>query len=338
MGHLEPKLDALALKGKIANNGAVLLGKNFVCDSHMDRAVRVVTHCHADHVKGLRISLDRCERVLMTPATREMVAILRSRRTAFSEKVETLKYGVKFTYEDEGLSLFNAGHIIGSAQVLVEDAEGTRIVYTSDFKMPEAKVIECDLLIMEATYGNPSYTRPFKALVESAFVSLIERELKRGPVYIFGYHGKLQEAMEILRRGGINVPFILTKRVYLVAKVCEKYGMRFGDHFVVESEEAEEAMKAPYVGVYHMNQDYQVTGDVAKIYLSGWEFDEPCKKTSHRKYTVALSDHSDFDQLLEYVEECKPKLVITDKHRVGDAVALAKEIWKQLKIPAKPMP
>jgi len=51
-----------------------------------------------------------------------------------------------------------------------------------------------------------------------------------------------------------------------------------------------------------------------------------------------LSGHSDFYGLLRYVEGSRPKMVITDNHRGGDAAVLAKEIRRRLKIPAEPLP
>jgi hypothetical protein len=56
------------------------------------------------------------------------------------------------------------------------------------------------------------------------------------------------------------------------------------------------------------------------------------------EYRVALSGHSDFYGLLRYVEKSAPQIVITDNHRSGEAVALAREIQRRLKIPARPMP
>jgi putative mRNA 3-end processing factor len=53
---------------------------------------------------------------------------------------------------------------------------------------------------------------------------------------------------------------------------------------------------------------------------------------------VALSDHSDFNELLEYVERCNPRMVITDRHRSEAANIFAREIEKRLKIPAKAAP
>jgi putative mRNA 3-end processing factor len=87
-----------------------------------------------------------------------------------------------------------------------------------------------------------------------------------------------------------------------------------------------------------MRSSGKFRGKGTRIYLSGWEFDKACKKVGEDEYLVALSDHSDFDELLTYVEESHPKFVVTDNYRVGDAVTLAREIQKRLGIQASPMP
>jgi putative mRNA 3-end processing factor len=322
----------------ILHNGAVLIGNNFVCDAHANRPIRIVTHAHIDHTSELNESFLDCKHMIMTPATKELIETLyKFPFSKFNDKIVLLNYKETFEFLKEKVTFFNAGHIIGSAQVLVE-TEGERIVYTGDFKLPEAEIIPSDVLVIEATYGNPSCLRPFKNKVEEEFARLVEESLKIGPVYIFGYHGKLQEAIGILRKKGISSPIILPERVYNVAKICEKYGMKLGDYISINSEEAQEIMKSGnFIGIYHMASRKRIA-NATKIYLSGWEFEEPCRKIRDREYTVALSDHSDFDELLEYVEKSKPKLVITDNYRIGDAVALANEIRKRLGIKAKPMP
>jgi putative mRNA 3-end processing factor len=322
----------------ILGNGAVLIGRNFVCDAHANRFIRIVTHAHIDHTLGLDESFSSCKHVIMTPTTKELIETLyRFPFSKFGDKTVLLHYKETFEFLDEKVTFFNAGHIIGSAQVLVE-TEGESVVYTGDFKLPEAEVIPSDVLVMEATYGNPSCLRPFKDSVEDEFAKLVKESLKTGPVYIFGYHGKLQEAIGILRRKGVTSPIILPERVYNVAKICEKYGMKLGDYIPINSEEAREVMKGGnFIAVYHMASRRRIT-NATKIYLSGWEFESACRKIRDGEYTVALSDHSDFDELLEYVERSRPKLVITDNYRIGDAVALAKEIRRRLGIEAKPMP
>ena len=71
-----------------------------------------------------------------------------------------------------------------------------------------------------------------------------------------------------------------------------------------------------------------------KIMVSGWEFAEPCRQIGEKEYVIALSDHSDFEELIDYVRRCRPKLVITDNYRIGYAKVLAKEIKRRLGIRA----
>jgi len=64
----------------------------------------------------------------------------------------------------------------------------------------------------------------------------------------------------------------------------------------------------------------------------------PCREMANKEYVIALSDHSDFDGLVEYVRRSKPKVVITDNYRVGHAEVLAKEIQKRFGISAVALP
>ncbi|HML02483.1 MAG TPA: hypothetical protein VK487_03815, partial [Candidatus Bathyarchaeia archaeon] len=74
------------------------------------------------------------------------------------------------------------------------------------------------------------------------------------------------------------------------------------------------------------------------VCVSGWEFGSACRQIGEKEYVLALSDHSDFNGLLQYVEESKPKLVITDNFRAGDAQVLAQEIQKRLGIKSLSLP
>jgi putative mRNA 3-end processing factor len=66
-----------------------------------------------------------------------------------------------FSYEDESITFFVGRPHFGRGSSFVEDAEGTRIVYTGDFRIEKTPVLEADVLVMEATYGSPSCKRPF---------------------------------------------------------------------------------------------------------------------------------------------------------------------------------
>lgn len=331
----------LTLPANITKNGAVLLGKYVACDAHDDsRPLRVVTHAHSDHMGGLSKSLKHCDFVLMTQATKDLIDMIKGPLFLLQGEVKTIGYGERFLYEDERITFYPADHILGAAQVLVEDAEGNRILYTGDFRMPKTPVIKTDVLVMEATYGNPFKIRPFKREVQEALVSLVEKGLSEGPVYVFGYYGKLQEAMQILRENKVKVPFIVPEKVFQVCKVCEKHGMRLGRYFHSRSEQAKamKRRKASFVGFFHMNSSRKLSVGHFSIYLSGWEFRNSHRQIGEKAYVVALSDHCDFEGLLEYVRRSKPRLVITDNARVGEAKTLAREIKKRMGIEALALP
>jgi putative mRNA 3-end processing factor len=331
----------LSLKATVTRRGAVLLGKNVACDAFDEtKPLRVVSHAHADHMVGLQQSLRTCEKVLMTKPTKDLIDVLRNPLFLMRGFVETLDYGKTLQYEEERMTFFHADHILGAAQVLVEDAEGTRIAYTGDFRINETPILDADLLVMEATYGSPACKRPFKKNIKDLLVSTVEEGLKHGTVYVFGYHGKLQEVMQILHETGIKAPFVAPERVFHVSRVCEKHGMRIGRLMLSEEWEARELLEknSPCIAFYHMGARNKVGQPGFRVYVSGWEFDSPCRETAEKEYVIALSDHSDFDELMEYVRRSKPKLVITDNFRVGHAETLAKEIRKRYGISAVALP
>lgn len=325
----------------VTKSGAVLLGDNVACDAHdISRPLRIVTHAHADHLYGLRSSLKSCEKVLMTKATRDLTQTLNeSLKLKDTPAIKTLEYGKVLKYGSEKISLIKADHILGAAQVLVEDAGGIRIVWTGDFRLDGTPIVDCDVLVVEATYGSPSCRRNFDVDVRELLVSMIEKRLRGGTVYVFGYHGKLQEVMQILRNADVEVPFVMPEHIFEVTKVCEKHGMKLGCLSLSTNHEGHELLDGnlPCVAFYHMNQRQHVGLRNARICVSGWEFHNPCRQIGDREHLVALSDHSDFDGLLEYVKRSKAKQVITDNFR-SNGDALAREINKRLGVSAVALP
>jgi len=324
----------------VTSRGAVLLGNSVACDAHDDkRPLRVVTHAHADHLAGLRSSLRKCKNVLMTKATKDLIEVIEGPNALKGGHVKTLEYGKPFRFGDERITLAYADHIMGAAQVLVEDESGGRVAYTGDFRLDGTPVLECDTLVLEATYGKPTCKRAFKVDVRELLVSMVEKQLKDGTVYVFGYHGKLQEVMQILHNADVSVPFVMPERVYSLSKVCERHGMHLGCLTLSTRDDARALLSEnlPCVAFYHMNSRGAVGAGCSKISVSGWEFHSPCRQIGDREHVVALSDHSDFDGLIEYVRRSNPKQVITDNYRSYGEI-LAREINRRLGIRAVAMP
>ncbi|MDH5690991.1 MAG: hypothetical protein OEY81_06160 [Candidatus Bathyarchaeota archaeon] len=120
----------------------------------------------------------------------------------------------------------------------------------------------------------------------------------------------------------------------------KKTGMRLGRLMLSVEEKAKKLLEgnAPCIVFYHMRSRRKVGLGSFRVYVSGWEFGSPCREVADKEYVVALSDHSDFDGLIEYVRRSKPKLVITDNFRFGHARTLAKEIHKRFGISTLALP
>jgi len=326
----------------VADTGAVLLGATLTCDAHGPRPVRLITHIHADHLHGLAASLRQCEAVLATPLTRALLAVLKGRRKA--ERLRALPCGEIFERRGERLELFPAGHIAGSAQALLTTADGARIAYTGDLKSPPAPVLRADVLVTEATYGDPAHVRPFRDQVEGLFLELVRERLAQGPVCVVGYHGKLQEAAGLLHRGGIEAPILAPERVFEALEICREHDLALGTGPLrgaaplrESSPEALAARAGPYIRLRHT----AVPGPVeepTRILLSGWQFDVPCRPAGGGTWQVALSDHSDFEQLLAYVQSSGARLVIADGFRSRSAAVFAAEVQRRLGVRALAMP
>ncbi|HUY11597.1 MAG TPA: MBL fold metallo-hydrolase RNA specificity domain-containing protein [Candidatus Dormibacteraeota bacterium] len=275
-------------------------------DSMRRRERSYVSHAHSDHAREHDL-------VIATPST----AALCTARFSTRRKVafETHDFNEPWIIGDHRLTLFSAGHVLGSAQLLVEGAAG-RHVYTGDFKLArsrtvaEAEIKRCDVLVMECTFGRPQYVFPPREEVEAemiafALAAISEREL---PVFFAYSLGKAQEAMAIL--GVAEIPL----RVHpAVAKICEVYrscGVRLPEYELYDEREehAEYALIWPPTAKRLSRK--QPGRRVRSAMLTGWALDRSAAYRYGVERSFALSDHADFPALLRTIELAEPAKVL----------------------------
>jgi len=325
----------------INEKGAVLLGKNFACDGlQKGRSVGVVTHAHADHTAWLESGLYWYPTILATPSTRDLLIAREGDWLEFRRYLKSLEYETPFQIEEEKLTLYPSRHILGSAQVLVEDYERKKYLYTSDFFVPHTPVIETDVLIVDSTYGHPNCVRKYsREEASKAIIELVRKGLKMGPVWISAHFGKLQETMNLLAEERIEVSFLVdTLEDFRGARVYQKYGKNMGN-LMLRVEGRELLKKAePCVVFTKPGKIPPKAKEFPRILVSGWaEFDGAVSRFNENHYRVALSDHADFKETLEYIKRINPQLVITDNSR-GPGEALAEAIVERLGIKAIAIP
>ena len=107
--------------------------------------------------------------------------------------------------EQAKITLIPAGHILGSAQVLVESDVG-RLLYSGDSKRREsltcceASYLKADTLVMECTFSLPRHAFPLVEETRAKILGLCMEALagSQTPVLLAYSFGKSQELMAIL--------------------------------------------------------------------------------------------------------------------------------------------
>lgn len=299
-------------------------GGEVVADSRKASGdVNVVTHAHFDHMHQ--------------DSSNEVVC---SRKTG---KLFQTRLDEEFNYrtEAEGLELLNSGHILGSSAVKFE-VNGETVLYTGDastrdraylngFRPPNA-----DVLVMETTYGIPSYRFPSHEQVVGNIRAWME-ENPDSPLILFGYSlGKAQKIQHIVESFS-DRPLIAHGSVKKMNDVVEEVsGLGFSARSYTDNREVLEdngILIAPSKSsqadwVEKAVEEY----GALKAGFSGWAAQDSFKYRGGYDETFVLSDHCDFDELVEMVEKVDPERVYT-LH--GFDEAFASHLKKELGINAR---
>jgi putative mRNA 3-end processing factor len=117
-------------------------------------AKAVITHGHSDHARPGHGSV---------LATQETLDFMRLRYgDDFAGSTQAVGYGEMLALDGVSVSFHPAGHVLGSAQILVE-RNGLRIVASGDYKnvadptCAAFELVPCDVFITEATFGLPVF-------------------------------------------------------------------------------------------------------------------------------------------------------------------------------------
>ena len=183
---------------------------DFYIDPMRPVARAVVTHGHADHARSGHGT------VYATPAT---LAIMRARygETHFNEAEQPIEYRARTEINGVEVSLYPAGHILGSAQAKLS-YQGSSIVFSGDYKRapdPTCALFEpvpCDVFVTEATFALPVFVHPpiegeIQKLLNS--LRLFPERCHHIGVYALG---KCQRVILICARRGITKRFTCTGR------------------------------------------------------------------------------------------------------------------------------
>jgi DNA ligase-1 len=263
-----------------------------------------VSHAHSDHIAphGEMILSEKTARLLHA-------------RMPGERKEHVVPFGQKHTVRGVTFTLLPAGHIFGSAQILVE-SESESLLYTGDFKLRHGRSAEpaqwrqADTLIMETTYGLPRYRLPPTEQVVNQIVAFCHETIEEGGVAVLlGYSlGKAQEILCSLSGAGL-VP-MLHGSVFEMTRIYQQFGQEFCDYVRYRPDDVSgKVLICPPSANRSRMLEKIPRKRVAMI--SGWAMDPNAIYRYQVDAAFALSDHADYTDLVRYVELVQPKRVLT---------------------------
>ena len=193
----------------------------FYLDPKLPVITAIISHAHADHVTiGTRD-------IYCTPNT---ASLIRKRHPNYPGIIHQKKFGENFEVNGVTITLLPAGHILGSAQVLMEK-DNVRYLYTGDFKLIEDptceafEFTEADVLITETTFALPGTIHP------DATTEIKKINSFKDTNFIIGCYalGKAQRITQLINQHCLGKTVMVHKYILTYQHFYEEAGIALGN-------------------------------------------------------------------------------------------------------------
>lgn len=264
-----------------------------------------ITHGHADHARP-------GHEAVLTSA--ETLAIMQARfGPASVGGATTPHWHEPVTIGEVSVQLVPAGHILGSAQVVLT-WRGTRVVISGDYKRsadPTCRPFEpvaCDVFVTEATFGLPVFRHPPIAGEIATLLASVARQPERAHVVGVYALGKCQRVICELRRAGWDRPIFVHGALQSLCDLYQAHGVDLGPLLP-----ATVAAKSAMAGAIVLAPPSAIADrwarrlpDPVVCLASGWMRVRQRAKQRGVERPLVISDHADWDELLTTIADVSP--------------------------------
>jgi putative mRNA 3-end processing factor len=235
----------------------------------------------------------------------------------FTEKRQPIGLGEVVTQNGVTIWLSPAGHVLGSAQAVVE-YHGTRIVTTGDYKRrrdptcAEFEPVPCDVLISEATFGLPVFIHPDTAGEARKLLRSVKQFPHRAHLVGAYAFGKAQRLICHLREEGYDKPIYIHGAMKRLCDLYEQLGVELGPLEPATIEKGK-GSKERFAGEIIICPPSALQSTWARrfpepllAFASGWMRVRQRAKQRGIELPLIISDHADWNELTDTVREVDP--------------------------------
>lgn len=269
----------------------------------VDRAV--ITHGHADHARpGHGAVL----------ATAQTLAIMAARYGPdFAGRAQAAAYGESTRIGEATVRLVPAGHVLGSAQAVVERG-GLIMVASGDYKRrrdptcPPFEPVRCHVFISEATFGLPVFVHPS----DKEEIGRLMHSLSQFPerAHLVGAYalGKAQRVICLLREAGWERTIYVHGALDRLNRLYQTEGVDLGPLAsatgLASGALGGEVVIAPPSAV--QDRWARRFADPVAAFASGWMGVRARARQRGVELPLVISDHADWPELIQTFEELAP--------------------------------
>lgn len=265
----------------------------------------LVTHGHADHARGGH----GC--VWATPAT---LAIMDARYGP--QQAVPVDHGAALTLGDVAIRFVPAGHVLGSAQIVL-DHRGERIVVSGDYKRradPTCLPFEpvaCDVFVTEATFGLPVFVHPDTGDEIDRLLATVHANPDRAVLLGAYALGKAQRIIAELRLRGHHAPIYLHGAMERLCALYAAHGVALGElRPVAGAARADMAGHIVLCPPAALNDRWsRRLPDPLTAMASGWMRIRQRARQRNVELPLIVSDHADWNELCATIIEIAPREV-----------------------------
>ncbi len=261
----------------------------------------VITHGHADHARAGHGA------VLATRQTLDIMAIRYGE--GFCRTAQAVGYSETLTVGGVRISLHPAGHVLGSAQVLLQSS-GQKTVVSGDYKRQADptctpfELVPCDTFVTEATFGLPVFRHPPAAQEIGKLLSSLE--LFPQQTHLVGAYalGKAQRVIAELRAAGYAGTIYLHGALEKLTAYYRSQGVDLGPVEPVGKRGKELQGEIVLCPPGQLSDRWaRRFGDPVTAMASGWMRVRARARQRGAELPLILSDHADWDDLCRTILE-----------------------------------